>query len=88
MIQPIGNRLLIKPDTLKAKSKSGIIISESKEKETPSQGEIISLGSPTIDESLKVGCKVIFKKYEAETVLEDEIEYLVVDEGSILAVLE
>jgi len=38
--------------------------------------------------SVKVGDKVMFKKYSPDEIKIDDVEYLVISEGDILAILE
>jgi len=92
-IKPLRDQILLKP--IEKKTKSGIVIPDTVEKEKPEQGEVIAVGSGKITEdgkiiplSVKVGDKVLFTKYGPTEVKIDEEEYLVVKEEDILAILE
>ncbi len=92
-IKPLRDQILLKP--IEEKTKSGIVIPDTVEKEKPEQGEVIAVGSGKITEdgkiiplSVKVGDKVLFTKYGPTEVKIGEEEYLVVKEEDILAILE
>jgi len=71
--KPTNNRLLVKPDTVKEETASGILLPDSSKKEKPSSGEII-IGNATF----KKGERILFSRYGFdEVVLDDETYYLV-----------
>jgi len=89
-IRPLEDRVVIKPLLEEEKTKTGIILPETAEKEKPEQGEIVAIGEGEKIKKLglKVGDRVLFEKYAGTDVkLEDE-EYKVVDKDSVLAILE
>lgn len=93
-IKPLGGRVLIEPMDEEAVSDAGLIIPATAEKEKPQQGTIVAVGTGKIEEdgsvrkfSVKVGDKVVFKKYSPDEIEIDGIEYLVIDEDDILAVV-
>ena len=94
-IQPLADRVLIKPLSAKdKKTASGIIIPETVSKEKPEQGKVIAIGEGRIDESgkkipvkVKVGDTVLFSKYGYDEVKIDEEEYFILKEENILAVI-
>lgn len=76
-------------------SKGGIVLPDTAEKEKPMQGTVIAIGPGKRNEkgevqpmSVKVGDKVLFKKYGPDEVELDGKKYLVGDEDDILAILE
>jgi chaperonin GroES len=83
----------VKPLEEEDVSASGLIIPATAEKEKPQQGEVISLGTGKIEDgkkidfSVKVGDKVLFKKYAPDEIELDGVEYLVIDEDDILAIV-
>ncbi|MFA6077859.1 MAG: co-chaperone GroES [Candidatus Paceibacterota bacterium] len=96
-IIPLGDRVLVKPfseeDT--KKTKSGIIIPETVDKERPEQGKVIAVGEGrTTDEGkvlpmkVKVGDIVIFSKYGPDEVKVDGDEYFMLKEENILAIIK
>ncbi|MDD3662081.1 MAG: co-chaperone GroES [Candidatus Dojkabacteria bacterium] len=93
-IKPLGGRVLVKPLEEEEVTGSGLIIPQTADKEKPQQGEIVALGTGKMLEdgtiakfNVKVGDKVVFKKYSPDEVEVDGVEYLVVDEDDILAVI-
>ncbi len=93
-IQPLQDRVLVKPLEAGEMKKGGIIIPDTA-KEKPQEGEIIAVGpGRTSDEgklipvNVKVGDKILYGKYSGTEVTVDGIEYLFMRESDILAVLK
>jgi len=87
MIQPIGNKILVKQDK-KEEPKSGILTPETIETDSLRRptGEIIAINEDTSKEyNLKVGDKVYFQSYDGLRLTEDKKEYLVLTPNEILA---
>jgi len=88
-IKPIGERVLLKPIKKEEKTKSGILLSsKSSNTDTQNQAEVIALGKGEKLEGIKVGDKVIYSKYAGTEVELDKVEYIVVKQNDILAVIE
>jgi len=94
-IKPLSDYILIEPIKEEEKTKSGILLPETVEKERPEQGRIIATGSgrrtedgKIIPVSIKPGQKVLFTKYGPNEIKVDDKEYLIVKEEDILAILE
>ena len=92
-VKPLADRVLVKPLT-ETETKSGIVIPETIEKERPEKGEIISVGPGKLLDSgeraamsVKVGDRIVFKKYAPDEIKDDGQEYLILDESDILAVM-
>lgn len=93
-LQPLGSRILIKPIEEETKTKGGLIIPDTAEKEKPAQGEVVSLGTGKISDEgkkiefrVKIGDKVLFKKYAPDDIEVDGVKYLVLDEDDVLAII-
>lgn len=92
-IRPYGNHLVIKPMEEKEQTASGIILPSSG-KEKPEQGEILAVGpgamvdGARIPIELKVGEKVLFKKYAPDEFTINEEKVLVIEANDVIAVLE
>jgi len=76
-------------------TKSGIVIPDTADKEKPMMGTVVAVGPGKWSEkgelvpmSVKVGDKVLFKKYGPDEVEVDGKKYLVGDEDDILAIIE
>ncbi|MGN1299575.1 MAG: co-chaperone GroES [Candidatus Scatovivens sp.] len=93
MIKPLGNRVLIKMKEGEETTKSGIILSASSQ-EKPQVAEVIEVGpGEKIDGklepvSVKKGDNIIISKYSGTEIKFEGIEYLIVKENDILAVIE
>ena len=91
-VQPLGDRVLIKPLKEDEVTKSGIVLPDTAEKEKPEKGEVIAVGpGKTLDNGqrmavdVKVGDKVIFTKYGPDEIKVDEEEFLIIKQEDILA---
>ena len=85
-IQPLADRVLVKPAAAEEKTIGGIIIPDSA-KEKPLRGEVLAVGNGTKDEEmvLKAGDQVLYGKY-AGTELELEGEkFLIMRQSDVLA---
>ena len=94
-LRPLGDHVIVKPLGDAEVTKSGIVLPDTVNKEKPEKGEIIAIGPGKLLEngsratpSVKVGDKVVFKKYSPDEVKVDGQEYLVISEGDIMAILE
>ncbi len=88
-IQPLADRILVKPAAAEEKTIGGIIIPDSA-KEKPLRGEVIAVGEGTKEEKmlLKEGDLILYGKY-AGTELEFEGEkYLVMRQSDVLAIVK
>ncbi len=95
-IKPLGDRVLVKPfsqDEMKTTA-SGIIIPDTVSQEKPEQGEVIAVGDGKWDKGarvpvgVKVGDKVVFSRYGYEEVKLAGVEYYILKEENILAVIK
>ena len=94
-LRPLNDRLIVKALPKEEVTKSGIILPDTVDKERPEQGEVIAVGPGKLLDngqrtpvSVKVGDKIIFKKYAPDEVKIEGAEYLVISEYDVLAVLE
>ena len=94
-IKPLSDHILIEPIKGEEKTKSGILLPETSEKEKPEQGKVISVGPGKKDEAgklipleVKEGDKVLFTKYGPSEIKVEDKEYLIPKEEDILAILE
>jgi chaperonin GroES len=90
--EPIGDRVVIQPDDRETKSPGGIVLPD-QATEKPQCGTIIAAGPGVRLQSgerapLQVGegDRVLFSPY-AETVTLQDVEYVLVREGDLLAIL-
>ena len=95
-LMPLGDRVLVQPkkNELGEKTKSGIYIPESVEKEKPAEGTVIAVGpgkyenGTLIPLGVKVGDEVIFSKYSYEEVKVSGEDLYILKEENIFAVIK
>src|SRR6266702_1080261 len=92
-LRPLGDRVVVKPVDREEMTKSGIVIPDTA-KEKPQEGIVEAVGTGRILDSgqrvpmeLKVGDKVLYSKYAGSEFKPDDIEYLIVSEKDVLAVV-
>jgi len=87
-IKPLADRVLIKPMEAEQKTASGIIIPDTA-KEKPQKGTIIAVGPGTSEEKMEVkpGDTVLYGKYAGTELTIDNIDYLIMKQSDILAVI-
>lgn len=92
-LKPLADRILVKPSPAEEKTASGIIIPDTA-KEKPMQGEVIAVGKGRITDDgkmialeLKVGDKILYGKYSGTEVTVDGIEYLIMRESDVYAII-
>jgi len=95
-IIPLGDRVLVKAHSKEGeKTKSGIIIPETIDKEKPEIGKVVAVGAGRRNDNgeivpmgVKVGDSVLFSKYGPDEIKIDGEEYLILSESNILAVIK
>jgi len=94
-IKPLADHILIEPIKEEEKTKTGILLPETAEKERPEQGKVIAVGpgrktssGKIISPEVKTGDRVLFTKYGPNEIKVDDKEYLIAKEEDILAILE
>ncbi len=92
-LRPLGDRVVVKPVEKEEKTKSGILLPDTA-KEKPQEGIVEAVGTGRILDNgtkvpmeLRVGDKVLYAKYAGNEFKLDEIEYLIVSEKDVLAVV-
>ena len=93
-LRPLADRVVIKPSEREEMTKSGIVLPDTA-KEKPQEGTIEAVGNGRYNEQtgsrveldVKVGDRVMYAKYAGSEVKIDEVEYLILSEKDILAVV-
>ena len=93
MLKPLGDRVVIRVLEQEEKTASGIFLPDTA-KEKPSQGKVFAVGpGELLDDGkrvaldVKVGDKIIFSKYAGTEVKFEGVQYLIVSERDILAII-
>ena len=93
-LQPLADRVVLKQLEAEETTKSGIVL-PGKEKEKPQQAEVIAVGpggvvdGKDVKREVKKGDHVIYSKYAGtEVKIDDDVEYIIVRQSDILAVIK
>lgn len=92
-IKPLADRIVIKMTEAEEPTKSGLILA-SASKEKPQIAEVVAVGpggmvdGEKIDMYLKVGDKVLLSKYAGTEVKVDDVEYTILRQSEVLAIVE
>ena len=92
-IKPLADRVVIKMVEAEETTKSGIILTASAQ-EKPSIAEIVAVGpggnvdGKEVTMTVKPGDKVITSQYAGTKVTLEDVEYVVVRQNDILAIVE
>ena len=94
-LRPLADRVVVKPLEREEMTKSGIVLPDTA-KEKPQEGLIEAVGKGRFNEQtgqrialdVSVGDRVMYAKYAGSEVKIDEVEYLILAEKDILAVVE
>lgn len=89
-LKPLGDRVIVRPSKEEEMTKAGIVLPDTVEKEKKEEGEVVSIGNgeKITKLGLKPGDHVLFGKYAGEDVKVDDVEYKVLEEKDVLAVVE
>jgi len=94
-IKPLSDHVLIEPIKEEEKTKAGILLPDTAEKEKPEQGLVVAVGPGKKDKTgnfipldVKAGDKVLFTKYGPTEIKVEDKEYLIAREEDILAIIE
>ena len=92
--RPLHDRVLVRRVTAEEKTAGGIIIPDTA-KEKPQEGEVIAVGSGTLNDKgelraldVKAGDRVLFGKWSGTEVKLDGEELLIMKESDIMGILE
>ena len=92
-LRPLGDRVVVRPLAREEMTKSGIVLPDTA-KEKPQEGIVEAVGTGRILDSgqkvpmeLSVGDKVLYAKYAGNEFKLDDIEYLIISEKDVLAVV-
>lgn len=90
-LQPLADRVLVKPIEKEEKTKSGIYLPDTA-KEKPQEGEVLAVGPGKMSDDgkrvpldLKVGDRVIYAKYGGTEIKVDDEDLIILRESDILA---
>lgn len=87
-IKPLADRVLVQAEPAEETTASGIIIPDTA-KEKPQRGTVIAVGNGKTDEpmTVKAGDTVLYGKYSGTEITVNDIEYLIMRESDIFAIV-
>jgi len=93
-LRPLADRVVIKPADREEVTKSGIVLPDTA-KEKPQEGTIEAVGTGRYNErtgdriklDVSIGDRVMYAKYAGSEVKIDDVDYLILAEKDILAVV-
>jgi len=90
-VQPLADRVVIKPIEREEVTKGGIILPDTA-REKPQEGEVIAVGPGRLSDDgkpirmeVKVGDRVVYARYAGTEIKIDDEEYVILRENDILA---
>ena len=91
-VQPLSDRVVVRPMEETEQMRGGLYIPDTA-KEKPQQGEIVAVGDGRFEKGervpmeIKVGQTVLYGKYSGTEVTFDDIQYLIIKESDVLAIV-
>lgn len=91
MLKPLGDKIVVKPAAAEEKTAAGIYVPDTAKKKS-TEGEVVAVGrgkyveGKLVEPEVKVGDTVIYSKYGGTEVTISDVDYVILDEDSILAV--
>jgi chaperonin GroES len=92
MLQPLGDHILVRPGEAEEVTASGIVLPDTAQKR-PREGEVLAVGPGKLLDSgqrapmeVSVGDTVVYREYGGTEVTLDGEDYVILDEGSVLAI--
>ncbi|MBM7655743.1 chaperonin GroES [Neobacillus cucumis] len=93
LLRPLGDRIIIELVESEEKTASGIVLPDSA-KEKPQEGKVVAVGTGRVLENgervaldVAEGDRIIFSKYAGTEVKYQGVEYLILRENDILAIV-
>ncbi len=93
-LKPLGDRVVVQATKAEEQTKSGLFIPETA-KEKPQKGTVIAVGDGRWDDEgskripldVKEGDTILYSKYGGTEIKLDDVEYLILSERDILAIV-
>ena len=92
-LKPLADRVIVKPAEALEVSKGGIILPDTA-KEKPIEGTIVAIGPGKVGDDgkvvklkVKVGDKILYGKYSGTEVQVEGVDYLIMRESDIFAII-
>ncbi len=92
-IKPLGDRVVVKMVEAEETTKGGIILTNAA-KEKPQIAQIVAVGpgglvdGAEVEMIVEIGDKVLLNKYAGTEVKVDDVDYIIISQSDILAIVE
>jgi chaperonin GroES len=94
-VRPLGDKIIIKRAEAETKTEAGIYLPESA-KDKPKRGTVEAVGEGKLNEetgqpmplSVKKGDEVLFTSYAGTEIKIDGVDYLIMTESEVLAIID
>ena len=88
IIEIMHDRILIEPSFSSSKSKSGLAIPDSINKEEQNQGKVVAFGSKKVSNKLEKGVSIIYRDRAVDNIKIKDKHYIIIKEDDVLAILK
>lgn len=95
ILEPLGDRIAIKKIVTETITAGGIVLPDNIKQEKPLQGEVVAVGPGAYSEKgelipvrVPVGAQVVFGKFSGTEVKLDGVDYILVAEKDVLAIIQ
>ena len=91
---PLADRVIVEPGQVEEKTKGGVILPDSVEKEKPQEAKVIAVGKgkevggKIIKPEVKIGDRILYKKYSGDEVKINGREVIILESEEILAIIK
>ncbi len=92
-LQPLGDRIVVQREQSEERTVGGIYLPDSA-KDKPTRGTVVSVGDGKLlddgsrgEMQVKTGDRVLFTSYSGENIEVGDVEYVLMSEAEVLAVL-
>jgi chaperonin GroES len=93
-IQPLADRVVVKPQEKEDRTRGGLYLPDTASQDKPQEGTVLAVGDGKLNDNgqrtpiaVKVGDTVLFAKYAGSEIKLDDVDYLILAEKDILAVM-
>ena|SRR3990167_2407396 len=93
-IRPLSDRIVVLAHEAETKTKGGIVLPDTADKDKPIRGKVIAIGTGKYIDGkvqplqVKIGDEILFGKYAGTAIKLDEKEWLVMREEDVMGIVE
>ena len=93
-LEPLYDRVVVEPEKTEEKTKGGVVLPDSVEKEKPQEGKVIAVGKGKyvggkfVRPEVKVGNKILYTKYGGDEIEISDQKVIILEAKDILAIIK